>query len=481
MSDLYKKVSGTFLLKIIGLSIGFIFQIILGRMLGPEMYGKYTMYLTYTVILSIISVFGMDQNLIKEIPKYIESKNKAGSYLKLSLLISVLITIILSGSIFLINQVNNFGFEIYILIIMLFIKTIITIIDGFLQGIGLVVRVTFLNIVANNLLKMIGFFIMIYFGIDPFKSALYVFILSELITLIVRMSVISKFLNIKNNSKVLTKHEKIAFIKYSITVALIAGIGLLIQSIDKIMISTLIDMESVGLYKVAQNYVSLISVFIAPFIAFWPVISKLYHDNQIKEIEIEMKKIVTIIIYLVTPMFFLFLYLSDELLLIFGTEYATNVSKQVLIILSLSFLIDAISGPIGSILTMTKYAKYILYNNILSLILNLVLNYILIKNYGIVGVAIGTGISVIVSNLLSIIEVKLLLGIFSYDGSNIIQTIGLIGLNIISCIFIEKSLNVNNEYLYIISFGLVLYTINGLAIYLFRRNEINNLLDEWRV
>lgn len=87
----------------------------------------------------------------------------------------------------------------------------------------------------------------------------------------------------------------------------------------------------------------------------------------------------------------------------------------------------------------------------------------------------------IVSNLLSIIEVKLLLGIFSYDGSNIIQTIGLIGLNIISCIFIEKSLNVNNEYLYIISFGLVLYTINGLAIYLFRRNEINNLLDEWRV
>lgn len=343
------------------------------------MYGKYTMYLTYTVILSIISVFGMDQNLIKEIPKYIESKNKAGSYLKLSLLISVLITIILSGSIFLINQVNNFGFEIYILIIMLFIKTIITIIDGFLQGIGLVVRVTFLNIVANNLLKMIGFFIMIYFGIDPFKSALYVFILSELITLIVRMSVISKFLNIKNNSKVLTKHEKIAFIKYSITVALIAGIGLLIQSIDKIMISTLIDMESVGLYKVAQNYVSLISVFIAPFIAFWPVISKLYHDNQIKEIEIEMKKIVTIIIYLVTPMFFLFLYLSDELLLIFGTEYATNVSKQVLIILSLSFLIDAISGPIGSILTMTKYAKYILYNNILSLILNLVLNYILIK------------------------------------------------------------------------------------------------------
>ncbi len=55
MSGIYKKAGGTFLLKILGLSIAFIFQIVLGRILNPELYGEYTMYLTYSSVFSIIT------------------------------------------------------------------------------------------------------------------------------------------------------------------------------------------------------------------------------------------------------------------------------------------------------------------------------------------------------------------------------------------------------------------------------------------
>lgn len=480
MSGLYKKAGSTFVLKIVGLALGFVLQIFLGRILGPELYGKYTMYLTYTIILSVISVFGMDQNLIKEVPKYFDKDHKAGAYLKLSLQVSVLISIILSIALLILNGFFDLGFNLLIFILMLLIKTIITIIDGFLQGKGLVVKVTLLNIVINNIFKIMFFFTLIYLRINPLSSALYAFILSEVITLVIRIPSIISFLGFQDSKNSLIIEERKDFIKYSGTVALIAGIGLLIQSIDKIMISAFLDLANVGFYKVSQNYVSLISVFIAPFIAFWPVISKLYHENKIREIEVELRKIVTIIIYLVIPMFFLFIYLSNDLLLIFGAEYTTETSKKVLIILSFAFLIDAISGPIGSVLTMTKYARYILYNNVISLILNLVLNYFLIKSYGIVGVAVATGISIIVNNLLSIIEVKLLLDIFSYNKHNLYQIIGLVVFNLVACWGIDKLLMINNNYLYIIIFGLVLYISNGIILYFMKRNELRSLLKVWR-
>ena len=234
----------------------------------------------------------------------------------------------------------------------------------------------------------------------------------------------------------------------------------MLQNIDKIMISTFLDLNRVGIYKVAQNYVNLISVFITPFIAFWPVISKLYNENNIGQIETEMKRIVRIVTYLVVPMFFIFLFLGNDLLAIFGEAYVTNEAKLALIILAFSFLIDAISGPIGSILTMTKYAKLALYNNLISLLINITLNFILISRFGIVGVAIATGVSIIANNLISIIQVKLLLGIFSYDYRNLIQILTMGVVNYLLGIILIDRLLVENIYARIIIFGIVIYSLN---------------------
>jgi len=151
-----------------------------------------------------------------------------------------------------------------------------------------------------------------------------------------------------------------------------------------------------------------------------------------------------------------------------------------LIILSFAYLVDAVSGPIGSILTMTNYAKYILVNTIISLTVNIILNYILISKYGIIGVAIGTGLSIILNNLLSIIEVKLLLNIFSYDYTNIIQ----IGFFSIMNYFLSKYLShiirIDNNIIFIILFGMTLYAVNVVFIAFFERKKLLVLLNRKR-
>lgn len=468
MSGLYKKVGGTFILKIFGLGIAFIFQIILGRILNPKLYGEYTMYLTYSTVFSIITILGMDRNLIKEVACYEDDEFKGSSLLIYSTQISLLITIVVAGVLVILR--NFIGFSNYgllLLLSMIVIRSLIAILDGYLQGKGNVVQVTLLNSVVNNVLKMIFFIGLVRFNVDSLNAALFSFILSEIVTIILRTTEISNKLAIIKSSKIiLSSEEKKIFIKYSLTVALISGISLMLQSIDKIMISAYLDLNRVGIYKVAQNYVNLISVFVTPFIAFWPVISKLYNENNIGQIEIEMKKIVRIVIYLVIPMFFIFLFLGNDLLSIFGEAYVTEEAKRVLIILAFSFLIDAVSGPIGSILTMTEYAKFALYNNIISLLINVVLNLVLINKFGIVGVAIATGISIITNNLISIIEVKLLLGIFSYDYRNLIQVLYLSVFNFAVIKILLRYLNFDNLYLSIIICGLFLYFMNAVLYFI---------------
>lgn len=264
MSGLYKKAGSTFILKTFGLGIAFVFQIILGRVLAPELYGEYTMYLTYSTVISIISILGMDRNLIKEVAKLDDNEIKCRVFLKFSLNISTIIMVIISVLIFIVKgyiELSKFGY--ILLVSMIIIRSLVALLDGYLQGKGLVVEVTILNSVLNNVLKMILFISFIVIGLDSLNAALLSFIMSELITIGLRFKQISKpSLGIKVSNTLFKQEEKKLFLKYSVTVALISGIGLMLQSVDKIIISSYLDLGSVGIYKVAQNYVSLISVFI---------------------------------------------------------------------------------------------------------------------------------------------------------------------------------------------------------------------------
>ena len=162
------------------------------------------------------------------------------SPLRFSTQTSLLITIVVAIVVLLLRRFIGFSnYGVLLLLSMIVIRSMIAILDGYLQGKGNVVQVTLLNSVINNILKMIFFVILILLNVDGLSAALFSFVLSEIITIFLRTAQISNRLQIKANSKLdLSLEEKRAFIKYSLTVALISGIGLMLQNIDKIMIST---------------------------------------------------------------------------------------------------------------------------------------------------------------------------------------------------------------------------------------------------
>ena len=217
MDKLYNKVSFTFCLKVFGLGVGFVFQIVLGRMLDPNLYGQYTMFLTYTSVLSIISILGMDRNLIKEIARVVENKAKTNSLLQFSLLVSIIITILLSVLIYILRKFLLIPSQTYyLLIFMVLLRTLASILDGFLQGLGLVVKVTLFNVVLNNILKILIFILMVIVKSEVLMAAVVSFILSETITVIIRVVSVKKVLHDNFKLKIdIDNHEKKEFLKYS--------------------------------------------------------------------------------------------------------------------------------------------------------------------------------------------------------------------------------------------------------------------------
>jgi O-antigen/teichoic acid export membrane protein len=79
--------------------------------------------------------------------------------------------------------------------------------------------------------------------------------------------------------------------------------------------------------------------------------------------------------------------------------------------------LNASVGPVGGVLMMTGHERWVLANTVLLGGLNAIGNYLLVPEYGIIGAAISTAGAVICWNLVSLLEVYLLLGIQPYTAA----------------------------------------------------------------
>lgn len=96
---------------------------------------------------------------------------------------------------------------------------------------------------------------------------------------------------------------------------------------------------------------------------------------------------------------FMFIFLFADLIINTWLGPGYDISIHILRILVSGQIINmTISAPGNSIIPNTGIPKYLMYEGIINLILNVVLSFILIKTYGILGAAIGNTIAIILSS-----------------------------------------------------------------------------------
>lgn len=168
----------------------------------------------------------------------------------------------------------------------------------------------------------------------------------------------------------------------------IAGLsGIIYANIDSIMIGYLLTPTDVGYYKAAYTIVFAIAGLLSIGNVFLPIFTQLEGKN-LNLVLNRLAKYTSVVIF---PLVFILLYFSEEIIrVIYGAEYLNATSAMFL----LSFvLIPSAFGYLGLVFLAKELPQYPAYIKILSMILNVILNYFLILAMGIKGAALATVIS----------------------------------------------------------------------------------------
>ena len=178
--------------------------------------------------------------------------------------------------------------------------------------------------------------------------------------------------------------------------------GVIIAQIDTLMTGSLLkDLGKVGVYTVAFFMGMVIEIPKRPLIQLSiPIISKYLSIGNFKEVE-ELYKKSSINLMIIGSFLFLLIWVNiDYIFQIIpnGEEYSEG--KYVVLFIALSKLSDLSMGINFEIIQYSKYYKWNIFLTPFLAILTIATNYYFILEYGIVGTAIATAITIFTYNII---------------------------------------------------------------------------------
>lgn len=196
---------------------------------------------------------------------------------------------------------------------------------------------------------------------------------------------------------------------FSIPLLVVTVTQYIISWTDILMLGIFVSPAEVGWYQAAyQTSVLLLTILYAANSVFPAIASDLYSDGQherLQEVFVAVTKWVTYLTLL--GGLFIIVY-AEDILTIFGT--VTPEARTALILLAIGQVFTTITGPVGFLLIMTGYERLETANTVLVAVLNLVLNFVLIQQLGIIGAAVATSSTLSLLNVLRLGQVWHLLG-----------------------------------------------------------------------
>lgn len=143
-----------------------------------------------------------------------------------------------------------------------------------------------------------------------------------------------------------------------------------------------------------------------------PRISTLVAQGKIQQVQGLYRTSTAWVILATWPFYLTFLVHARWLMQVFGAEYSRG--DAVLQVLSAAMLVATACGAVDAVLVMAGKSSWSMINAWTSLGANLSLNIWLIPSYGIIGAALAWGASILVSNLLPLVQVRLGVGIHPF-------------------------------------------------------------------
>jgi len=410
-----------FVLKVGGMLLGYLLTIYLAREFSSVGVGTYSLFMSITTLLGILSLVGFGMATQRFVGEF-QAKEQLfllTKYYKFA----VVIVVFAASSIAMIlyfskgvlqTHVFNISDSVIIITVAALTIPLFTLNDfkiEFLRALGFIALSEFFR----NIFKPLGVLLVLYVLIESqsgvsIYTALIIFTIVVLVSFLTLSIFLDRQLSKSRQSKTNATLSKPEVIDVAFPL-LIASLGALILShVDILMIASLMTVEDVGLYSVGVKvaYVTAV-VLLAINTVIATQISKAFAAGDRERLD-QVVRLSSRLIFLGTlPIALLILFFSDYILLLFGEEFLT--AKWALVILTFGQMLNALTGSVGILLSMTGHQRFVRNVVWIVLLINIVLNFWLIPLWGIEGAAFATTSSLVLQNLVMAVYAYRTIGI----------------------------------------------------------------------
>jgi O-antigen/teichoic acid export membrane protein len=185
-------------------------------------------------------------------------------------------------------------------------------------------------------------------------------------------------------------------------------------NLQTLLIGSLGTIEGVGIFSIANQVTLLGTIFHGSLNqSARPLIAELNDQGKRKQLEHVYQTTTRWVITINLPIILIALLFPEQIMSIFGKAYVAGATT--LSILALVNLVHVATGMCGAILEMTGHTGLKLLNTTIRVSLAILMNFLLIPRYGIVGAALAALIHEVVANVLPLGQVWRLYHILPYS------------------------------------------------------------------
>lgn len=387
--------------KIISVILSIFTVVLITRYLGTEGYGNFALVFTYVSFFSVISDFGLQLAMVRELSQNENEEKPYGSFLLLKSILILLSSLIAIITLFFLPYVYPIKLGIFIAIIAVAFSGITNYGTSIFQSRIRLDLVTYIDVLTK--IFTVGFIIFFVY----MKLNLYFIISTVLIGNSIGLA-ITFFLLKETFYFKYDKSQIKKILTMSFPIGITSFVGLAYFKVDTIMLSVMKNPTEVGLYtlsyKVLENFVLIWGFYMA---SVYPLFAKFKGEssfNKMNKLLINSFFIAILISTLIIIFGIIFApFIIDTLA---GKEFDNSINSLRILLFSIPFLF--INNLLSDFCIVLKAIRIIFIGILISLIINILLNLWLIPLYGFIGASYVTVISAIILSAYSILTIIIL-------------------------------------------------------------------------
>ena len=449
--------------------VSFFFIVYISRTLGTGGIGEYGVVLAFLSLFEILAQLGISDLIVREVAT---KEARARRYLGAAIYIGAVATVIVIALMFIALYFMQYPDSTDSAIKILSISLIFFVVNEQI----LAIFVAFQRMEFRSLINIIDVFGRVLLGITALQLGYGVIGLIVAIVIVrIATCILSLFITIHLGAKpdwrpgwpVCKK-----LLRLSPAFLLLFIVAQIYWTIDVIMLSKMQGMEEVGIYNVAHRIMDILKTFSVSYVlAFFPMIAQSYiasRETFQKDCAVSLKYL---FIFTFPAAIGISILADKIILLFFGKEFIN--SGLVLVILIWTICLLPFAMIFGRALVASHNQNIDLFCNIVGMIINVILNYLLIPWYSYIGAAIATLCSIFILLITQYVFIVNKLGTISFLSTLLRPALAGIGMGLLTFVLYEQHL------FFSITLSAILYFILLFLLNTFSASEIQEFKSIW--